>query len=127
MSLGNQPDLQLDRVSVALNLPAFDEDFAGVRAQQSRNDGDSSSFSGAVRPQQPDGLSTIRLKTNAGNGNQFSIALRNPLSLQAWLKCTTVIFRVDHSISVLFRSDIVQTAHRCSGFFLTGCSRSKMQ
>src|SRR5437660_4451063 len=69
--LRDESDLELDRVGVALNLLAFDEDFAGIRAQQSRNDGDRCCFAGAVRSQQADGLSAIGPKTDAGDGNQL--------------------------------------------------------
>src|ERR1700687_767368 len=67
--LRDESDLQLDRIGITLNLLAFDEDFAGIRAQQSRNDGDSRRLAGAVRPEQPDGLSAISPKTDASNGN----------------------------------------------------------
>ena len=41
------------------HLLAFDQDFAGIRAQQSRDDGDGGGFAGAVRSEQTDGLSAI--------------------------------------------------------------------
>src|ERR1700676_4631103 len=74
--LRDESDFQLDRVGVTLNLLAFDEDFAGIRAQQSCNDGDGGRFAGSVRSQQADGLSAISAKTDAGDGNQLSVILR---------------------------------------------------
>src|ERR1700675_2670625 len=74
--LRDESDLQLDWVGVALNLLAFDEDFAGIRAQQSCNDGDGGRFAGAVWPEQANGLSAISPKTDAGDGNQLSVILR---------------------------------------------------
>ena len=73
--LRDESDLELDRVGVALNLLAFDEDFAGIRAQQSRNDGDRCRFAGAVRPEQADGLSVVSTKTDASDGNQLPVIL----------------------------------------------------
>ena len=74
--LRDEANLQLDRVGVALYLLAFDEDFAGIRAQQSRNDGDGGRLAGAVWSEQPDGFSVISPKTNAADGHQLSVALR---------------------------------------------------
>src|SRR5216684_3269695 len=97
--LRNESDLQLDRVGVTLYLLAFDEDFAGIRAQQSRNHGDRSRFAGAVRPQQADGLSAISAKTDAGDGNQLSVILRKLFhfehgyaSMNTDEECTTATF-----------------------------------
>src|SRR6266849_891133 len=100
--LRDEADLQLDRVGVALNLLAFDEDFAGIQAQQSRDDGDSGRFAGAVRPEQADGLSAISPKTDAGDGNQLSVLLRKLFhfehgyaSMNMDEECTTATFSVD--------------------------------
>lgn len=80
--LRDEADLQLDRVGVTLYLLACDEDLAGIRAQQSRNDRDDRRFASTVRSEQADGLSVISLKTDAGDGNQLSITLGKAFHLE---------------------------------------------
>src|SRR6266849_6961837 len=124
--LRDEADLQLDRVGVALNLLAFDEDFAGIQAQQSRDDGDSRRFAGAVRPQQADGLSAISAKTDAGDGNQLSVLLRKLFhfkheyaSMNMDEECTTTTFSVDeqHAEVDTNRSKSVASLNRPIGRF----------
>src|SRR5277367_5847099 len=72
--LRNQANFQLYGIRITLYLLAFDPDFAGIRVQQSRNDGDSRRFAGTIRPQQADGLSIIGLKADAVHGCELSVA-----------------------------------------------------
>src|SRR5260370_37411304 len=106
--LRDESDFQLDRVGVTLNLLAFDEDFTGIRAQQSGNDGDGGRFAGAVRSQQADGLSAIGAKTDAGDGNQLSVILRKLLhfehgyaSMNMDEECTTATFSVEEQLAAV--------------------------
>src|ERR1700694_397341 len=104
--LRDESDFQLDRVGVTLNLLAFDEDFTGIRAQQSGNDGDGGRFAGAVRSQQADGLSAIGAKTDAGDGNHLSVILRKLFHFEHGYastnmdeECTTATFSVEDQLA----------------------------
>ena len=73
--LRHKPNLQLDGIGIAFDLPALDQNFAGIRAQQSGNDGNGGGLAGAVRSEQADRRSGIGAKANSVDGHQFSVVL----------------------------------------------------
>jgi hypothetical protein len=66
---GDQSDFSLERIGVSAQGIAFDEHFTGVRAQQAGDNRDCSSFPGAVRSEQTDGLPSANPQVDTVDGN----------------------------------------------------------
>ena len=82
--LGDETDLELNRVGITLDLLAFNEDFATIRTQQSRNDRDRGCLAGAVRAEKANGLSGVSPETDAADGDEFAVAFCEPVRPPAW-------------------------------------------
>ncbi len=80
--LGDESDLQLDRVGVARDRAALDQNFAGIRAHQTGNDGDGCGFPRPVGPEQANGLSLSDAKGDSVDRGQLSVALDKTLNLK---------------------------------------------